>query len=281
MNWFYDLSKKDKRLIIVISSLIVLCLGLLFYGIFFKLGQSRAISTYDSQYLKKVDDSVDNDIALAEKYNEIVRDLSSGVGNISDENNLGNYEKIFSKNNGMIGVLTVPKSDIRLPIYHNADDETISKGAGHVSYTAFPLDTVGSKSVLTSHNGMPGADMLFTRLDETVVGDEFTVQISNNLYHYSVKELKVITPEEADVYARTPIGENNPANVTLVTCTPYGINSHRLLVIGEFKSKEIVSENGDNLPKTKFSLGKETIVILVLATSSFGLIVYIIKKNAK
>ena len=137
----------------------------------------------------------------------------------------------------MIGVLTIPKIDVRLPIYHGTDDATLDKGVGHVSDTAFPMDTEGTKSVLTGHNGMPGADMLFTRLDETTIGDEFVIQIGDMGYHYKVKQMIVITPEEAEEYAQEPINESDPANVTLITCTPYGINTHRLLVIGEFVEK--------------------------------------------
>jgi|GEM_PF-7023273 len=179
----------------------------------------------------------------------------------------------------MIGVLTIPKIDVRLPIYHGTSEETIAKGVGHVSDTAFPMDTVGTKSVLTGHNGMPGADMLFTRLDETKIGDTFVIQIGDVGYHYVVKQMTVITPEEAEVYAQEPINSNDPANVTLITCTPYGINSHRLLVIGEFVKKANVEEDKTIIPQTHFSLGKETIVILFVTTMGLGLIAYVVKKT--
>ena len=229
-------------------------------------------------------DLADEDLAKAEDYNRVIQDFLRNRGNSSTVNSLKDYEKIFEKNDGMIGVLTIPKIDVRLPIYHGTDDATLDKGVGHVSDTAFPMDTEGTKSVLTGHNGMPGADMLFTRLDETTIGDEFVIQIGDMGYHYKVKQMIVITPEEAEEYAQEPINESDPANVTLITCTPYGINTHRLLVIGEFVEKARVSENKDIVPSVGFSIGKETIFMLIIIGIGLGIIsvvVYKVRKNNK
>jgi len=90
------------------------------------------------------------------------------------------------------------------------------------------------------------------------------------------------TPEEAEDYAQEPINESDPANVTLITCTPYGINSHRLLVIGEFFKKARVSENKDAVPSVGFSIGKETIIILIIIGIGLGIIsvvMYKVRKN--
>ena len=277
------MTKRDKRLIVVIVVTILGMIGLLGYGMYIKHNQTKLIQSYERQAENKIDD-VSAELEKAENYNKVIQEFLQNQGTSSTVNSLNDYENIFAANDGMIGVLTVPKSDIRLPIYHGTEEETLNKGVGHVSDTAFPMDTIGTKSVLTGHNGMPGADMLFTRLDETEIGDTFVVQIGDMGYHYKVKQMTVITPEEAELYAQEPIGENDPANVTLITCTPYGINSHRLLVIGEFEKKARVTEDKEIIPKTGFSMGKETIFILVITGSGLALITWVVykaKQNSK
>lgn len=275
------MSKRDKRLITIIIVTIISMIGLLGYGVYVKHSQGAMIKSYERQVETNVD-SADEDLAKAEEYNRVIQEFLRNRGTSSKVNSLKDYDKIFEKNDGMIGVLTIPKIDVRLPIYHGTEDATLDKGVGHVSDTAFPMDTEGTKSVLTGHNGMPGADMLFTRLDETSIGDEFVIQIGDMGYHYKVKQMTVITPEEAEEYAQEPINESDPANVTLITCTPYGINSHRLLVIGEFVEKARVSENKDIVPSIGFSIGKETIFMLIIIGIGLGIIsvvMYKVRKN--
>ena len=277
------MTKHDKRLIVVIIVTILGMIGLLGYGMYIKHNQTKLIQSYERQAETKTNDVSEN-LERAEAYNKVIQQFLTGGGTSSSVNSLQAYKEIFAENDGMIGILTVPKSNIRLPIYHGTSDETLDKGVGHVSDTAFPMDTIGTKSVLTGHNGYPGADMLFTRLDETEIGDTFVVQIGDIAYHYEVKQMTVITPDEAEVYAQEPINSDDPANVTLITCTPYGINSHRLLVIGEFTKKAKVTEDKTIIPETGFSIGKETMFILIVSGLGIGLIgfvVYKAKQNAK
>ena len=273
--------KKNDKIIIIVSTIICsLSIFLIVFGSVVKALQSSQMNQYEKKYANTTVEKAKAEIDRAEKYNETIRSLKDGTARVNETNNTSAYESIFSANNGMIGVLNVPKSDIRLPIYHNADDETIAKGVGHVNDTSFPLDTTGTKSVLTSHNGLPGADMLFTRLDETQVGDEFYIQIADENYHYKVKHITVMTPEETEIYAQRPINVDENANVCLVTCTPYGLNTHRLLVIGEFSDKSKVSQIDDR-KKSHFSLGKETIALSVMIFGSTSLAAYTMMKNYK
>lgn len=272
--------KREKRLVVTIIVTIVCMIGLLGYGMYVKHSQGKLIQSYERHVETNVNDAED-DVVRAEAYNKVIQDFVRNRGNSSTVNSLKDYDNIFAKNDGMIGILTIPKSDVRLPIYHGTEDEVLDKGVGHVSDTAFPMDTVGTKSVLTGHNGMPGADMLFTRLDETEIGDTFSIQIGDMGYHYKVKQITVITPEEAEKYAQEPIGENENANVTLITCTPYGINTHRLLVIGEFVEKAKITEDKDFIPNVGFSIGKETIVILVIIGIGLGIIGLVVYKAKK
>ena len=253
-------------------------ISLLSYGLYSKSQQASLIRSYEHK-AETNKSSTNEELEKANDYNKVIQDFISNRGSSNLVNSLEAYDNIFPDNDGMIGVLTIPKINVRLPIYHGTSDETISKGVGHVSDTAFPMDTKGTKSVLTGHNGMPGADMLFTRLDETKIGDTFAIQIGDMGYHYVVKQITVMTPEEAEVYAQEPINVEAAANVTLLTCTPYGINSHRLLVIGEFVRKAKVEEDNTIIPKIHFSIGKETFVIMTVTILGIGLIAYVVKKS--
>lgn len=274
------MKKRDKQLVIIVTLTVLSMVSLLIYGMWTKHNQVNLIQSYQ-QTVETNMSNVDVEIEKAQNYNKVIQDFVTNGGTSSTVNSLDTYDSIFSENDGMIGILTVPKIDLRLPIYHGTDDATLDKGVGHVSDTAFPMDTVGTKSVLTGHNGMPGADMLFTRLDETDIGDKFVVQIGDIGFHYKVKQMTVVTPEEAEVYAQEPINVSDPANVTLITCTPYGINSHRLLVIGEFVKKAKVSENANIIPKTGYSMGKETIVIVIIIIIGLGVIGWVFYKAKK
>jgi len=270
-------SKKKKlsqKLPLILMVLGVLLLVSVFaFGIYAKMSQSQAIGTYEKTVSKDVS-YTDEQIKKASAYNDQIVSLYNGQSTVQATNSLKEYSSIFPKNNGIIGVLMVKKIGLKLPIYHGTSDEVLMQGVGHVEDTAFPLDTTGSKSVLTGHNGVPGADMLFTRLDELKKGDEFVVRIGDYYYKYNVRDTEVLTPEETEHYAQLPNQITDKSEVTLVTCTPYGINTHRLLIKGEFKYKsKVVDDSG--VEDFSFSMGKETIVILTLLTIGCGSLIAI------
>lgn len=271
-------SKKNLP-VVFISSGILLLVGVFLFGLWSKWEQSNMISTYQSEIIQSKE-NVDDEVAKAHIFNENITKMNSGQGDTLTANSLQDYNNIFAANNGMIGVLSIDKIDLRLPIYHGTEEEELLKGVGHVSDTAFPLDTVGTKSVLTGHNGLPGADMLFTRLDEMKVGEYFEIQIGDVAYKYKITKTIVITPEEAEVYAQQTNFPDQKAEVTLITCTPYGINSHRLLHIGEFVSKGKIepAEVDTSIP---VSIGKETIVIAVLISLGVTTLVVKLKKGRR
>ena len=258
--------KLSQKLPLILMVLGVLLLVSVFaFGIYAKMSQSRAIGTYEKTVSKDVS-YTDEQIKKASTYNDQIVSLYNGQSTVQATNSLKEYSSIFPKNNGIIGVLMVKKIGLKLPIYHGTSDEVLMQGVGHVEDTAFPLDTTGSKSVLTGHNGVPGADMLFTRLDELKKGDEFVVRIGDYYYKYNVRD--------TEHYAQLPNQITDKSEVTLVTCTPYGINTHRLLIKGEFKYKsKVVDDSG--VEDFSFSMGKETIVILTLLTIGCGSLIAI------
>ena len=128
---------------------------------------------------------------------------------------------------GVMGVIEIPKIELRIPIYHGSEEASLRKGIGHVKETALPIGGLGNHTVLIGHRGLPESE-LFTRLDEIEMGDRFYVSVLDKIFSYEVDQIKIVLPEEAGKIK----AERNKELITLVTCTPYGVNTHRLLVRG-------------------------------------------------
>ena len=139
------------------------------------------------------------------------------------------YEDLLNvDDSGFMGRLKYDALGIDLPIYHGTDDETLRKGVGHLEGTSLPVGGIGTRSVLTAHRGLPEAT-LFNNLNEAKVGDRFTVSVYDQVLTYEVIKSEVIEPSETQEILADP----NRDLVTLVTCTPLGINTHRILVTAE------------------------------------------------
>lgn len=140
-----------------------------------------------------------------------------------------NYEKTLNvDDNGLIGYIDVPKINVYLPIYHGTSEEVLSKGAGHLQNTSLPVGGASTHSVISAHSGYPG-ETFFDYLTDMKVGDEFYVHILDRTLKYEVDQIEVVLPSEINSL-RIVDGEDL---VTLLTCTPYGVNTHRLLVRGK------------------------------------------------
>ena len=139
-----------------------------------------------------------------------------------------NYNKVLNTEDGIMGYVDIPKISVYLPIRHGSGEEALTKGAGHIEQTHLPIGGEGNLSVITAHTGFTGADM-FNSLIEIQKGDTFMLHILDQTTTYRVDDIAVIDPE--DIEKLLPVKGKDYA--TLVTCTPYGINSHRLLVRGE------------------------------------------------
>ena len=137
------------------------------------------------------------------------------------------YRDVMDYGGGIMGYIDIPSIDVHLPIYHGVDSDVLAKGVGHLPESDFPIGGEGYHAVLTGHTGLPGAH-LFTDLTELKEGDEFSIHILEQELVYRVDQITVVLSHET--------GDLTPQTgrdyCTLVTCTPYGINSHRLLVRG-------------------------------------------------
>lgn len=139
------------------------------------------------------------------------------------------YDKILAVTpTGFMARLRYDALGIDLPIYHGTADATLEEGVGHLEGTSFPVGGVGTRAVLTAHRGLPTAT-LFNDLDSAKVGDRFTISVLDEVLTYQVAEIKVIEPSDTESILADPVRDL----VTLVTCTPLGINTHRILVTAE------------------------------------------------
>lgn len=190
--------------------------------------QARVVQTYQAAIEAEDEAALAEQWALAEEYNEnlagdpVHDPFVPGSGYALPEN----YEQVLNVD-GVMGRITIPKIGVDLPIYHGTGEEVLQKGVGHIESTSLPIGGEYRHAVLTGHRGLPSAE-LFTRLDELAVGDEFYIHVLDKTLAYQVDQIATVEPDELEQLVAAP-GEDY---VTLVTCTPYGINTHRLLVRG-------------------------------------------------
>lgn len=158
------------------------------------------------------------------------RRLSDGVDRIIISNIQNDeYESLMNLNgNGIMGYIDIPKMQVNVPIYHYTTDEVLEQGIGHIAGSSLPVGGDGTHCVLTGHRGMPESK-LFTDLDRLTEGDKFYIHILNKDIAYEVCDIQTVLPYELD----SLVFEDDKDLVTLVTCTPYGVNTHRLLVTGK------------------------------------------------
>lgn len=188
--------------------------------------QSRAIATYTEQ-VEKLDDSSNKEmLKAARKYNkELLKKADHWKLSKKDKKK---YESLLDvSGTGIMGYIEIPKIDCSLPVYHGTDEGALQIAIGHLEGSSLPVGGKSSHCVLSGHRGLPSA-RLFTDLDQMEEGDTFILNILGHKLAYEVDQIKVVLPEEM---SDLEIQEGRDL-CTLVTCTPYGINTHRLLVRG-------------------------------------------------
>lgn len=191
--------------------------------------QQETASHYVASSAELVPEDKEKYLEKAKEYNQRLLAYSSIEQAVTElEKNPGDYEQILNVNgDGIIGILEIPEVDIYLPVYHGTEKEVLREGAGHYKGSSFPVGGESTHAVITGHRGLPSAD-LFTRLDEMEEGDTFYFHVFDDTLCYQIDSIEIVEPEEVDSLSIIP-GEDR---MTLVTCTPYGINSHRLLLHG-------------------------------------------------
>ena len=200
-------------------------------------GGSRASVSDSAESDNQVGESGPQMSDSAESDNQSGADASSASASSAD----AEYQGLLDSGGGVMGTIRIPKISVKLPIYHGTSESALASGAGHLYGSSLPVGGRNTHTVLTGHRGLVEAAM-FTRLDEMRVGDYFYIEVMGRTLGYQVDRITVIEPNDTSQLKIVP-GEDR---VTLMTCTPYGVNTHRLLVSATRSSipDEIPAESG-------------------------------------
>lgn len=185
--------------------------------------QSYAIANYEN-VLNEIDDNkYDEILEKAHEYNEKLSQIYSPFENYDQVE--GYEDTLDITGTGILGYITIPSIKVELAIYHGTSEGVLNIAAGHLEGSSLPVGGNNTHAVISAHRGLPSAK-LFSDLDKLYVGDTFTITILDEILTYEVEEILIVEPTEVDKLSIIPNGDY----VTLMTCTPYGINTHRLLI---------------------------------------------------
>lgn len=224
---------KKKRVslsTIILTVILLVGLGVMLYptvsDYWNSFHQTRAIADYDAVVAELDETDYEALFAEAEKYNEQLRALSAPFSEHEKLEELY-YSVLDVAGNGIIGYVSIPKINVNLPVHHGTSDAVLNVAAGHLEGSSLPIGGEGRHSVLSAHRGLPSAK-LFTDLDRMDKGDIFTITVLNRTLTYEVDQILIVEPTQMEALSVT----EGKDYCTLLTCTPYGINSHRMFVRG-------------------------------------------------
>ena len=188
--------------------------------------QSRAIAGYADKVAALNEDQYTALWEAANKYNQALLERFNTY--LLEEEQRAEYEKLLNvSGTGVMGYIEIPDIDCTLPIYHGTEESVLQIAVGHLEWTGLPVGGKSTHCVLSGHSGLPSAE-LFTNLDKLEEGDLFMLHVLDEILMYEVDQIIIVEPHETDAL-KIVEGEDY---CTLMTCTPYGVNSHRLLVRG-------------------------------------------------
>ncbi len=200
------------------------------------LHASAAVTSYAQQVSSLDEERYSEMLSAARAYNQSLSDRDNPY--VLPAEQKAQYESLLNLDGtGIMGYIEIPNIDLSLPIYHGTDEAVLQVAVGHLDWTSLPVGGESTHCVLSGHRGLPSAK-LFTNLDKLVAGDTFVIRILDEVLTYEVTKILIVEPTETE---ELTIREGEDL-CTLVTCTPYGINTHRLLVCGR---------RTDNAPEVK------------------------------
>lgn len=191
-----------------------------------RMHQTRAITAYAEAAASMDDADYEKVMAAARAYNEELTARGGSV-TLTEEEKAAYEAQLNITGQGIMGYIDIPKIDCYLPVYHGTTEGVLQTSVGHLEGSSLPVGGESTHCVLSGHRGLPSA-RLFTDLDQIITGDMFMVCVLDEVLTYEVDQILVVLPEETEALAI----ETGKDYCTLVTCTPYGVNSHRLLVRG-------------------------------------------------
>ena len=231
--------KKRRYVLLVLLLLLLLGVGLATYPMISSYYTARHQSQVSVQFQAALEAmpqaEIQADRAAAERYN---RELAAGtLLHYTTEDGTAYEDILDSAGTGMMGYVEIPVIDVKIPIYHYTTDESLEKGAGHLFGSSLPVGGESTHAILSAHRGLPSAK-LFTDLNLVEEGDIFYLHILNQTLAYEVDQIQTVLPDQTESLAI----EEGKDYVTLVTCTPYAVNTHRLLVRGHRTTVEAAKE---------------------------------------
>ncbi|MDO4617183.1 MAG: class C sortase [Lachnospiraceae bacterium] len=218
--------------------------------------QSRAVASY----LETVTDlSAEENERMIQEANAYNKELASGSLHLNlTEEEVEEYNSILDvTGTGIMGYIDIPKIKVQLPIYHGTDESILQIAIGHLAGTSLPVGGESTHCVVSGHSGLPSA-LLFTNLSKLLEGDQFTMSVLDRTLTYEVDQIRIVLPDEVSDLAI----EEGEDYCTLVTCTPYGINTHRLLVRGH-RVENV--KGGNDIRVTADALQIEPIMVVPFA----------------
>lgn len=278
--------KKRIFVLLLLFLLFLLGLGLVAYPMisshYTERHQSQVYTQYQEVVEKAGGEELDTARAEAEAYNEL---LASGA--TAAELEALDYDSLLNlAGNGIMGYIEIPAIDVLLPIYHGVGEDSLERGAGHMPSTSLPIGGRGTHTVISAHSGMATARM-FTDLEQLEEGDFFYLHVLDGTLSYEVDQILVVKPYQIDALKI----DREQDYVTLITCTPYGVNSHRLLVRGhriepeaeENASHEIASPQTEPKQSTwmaKYWEGiRDGLILFLLVIPAWLAIMLLVKKR--
>ena len=216
-----------------------------------QINQSRAVASYSEEVENLSDVDYQAYFDAADDYNRRLAETPDAF--YRPEEVSGYTDTLDVSGTGIMGYITISKIGVELPIYHGTSDGVLQVAAGHLEGSSLPVGGAGTHAVISAHRGLPSAK-LFTNLDELEVGDTFTITVLDRVLTYEVDQISIVLPTETDLLQ--PVEGKD--YVTLMTCTPYGINTHRLLVRGKRIEN---AENQKHIRVTADALRIEPIIV--------------------
>lgn len=266
---------RKQNVTIIMLLMFFIGLLILFYptisNLYNEKNKTRIISNYE-EILKNIDNSkYEEEKIFADKYNKKLNKIEEPLINYKS---IPNYNKLLNINNdGMMGYLVIDKIKVELPIYHGTSNKVLASSVGHLKGSSLPIGGESTHSILSAHRGLPSAK-LFSDLDKLEIGDTFKIIVLDEVLVYKVDKISVVKPSEINELKIT----KGKDYVTLLTCTPYGINTHRLLVRGVRVTKE---DKKEYITTEAFKINKLIVLPLVSTPIIFLLLIILLIKPIK
>lgn len=273
-----DQRRKGRTIRLISGIGFILCSIALLYPVISDLWNRHVEAGLIDDY----NQAVESDESSQKEYEQMYEDAVSYNASIAAGTEVINgseyekdpvYESLLNPSgNGMIGYIEIPCIDCTEPLYHYSTDSVLDEGIGHIHGSSLPVGGENTHCVLTGHRGLPG-EMLFTYLDKVETGDTFYIHVLGHTLAYQVYDIKTVLPEDV---SSLKIEENKDL-VTLVTCTPYGVNTHRLLVSGKRIPYDEKNVDADGYVKEQHHIIIDPAVIVFFGFVLFILLVFLIR----